>query len=83
DLFHGCWNRLLDAEFLCTYRHGIVIKCPDRLLGQVYPCIFTYSADYLKKVLIAMIKDMGSCPCQCCLMQKSSFEFLGLSRDMQ
>ncbi|KAG2744407.1 hypothetical protein P692DRAFT_201656837, partial [Suillus brevipes Sb2] len=83
DLFHGCWNHLLDADFLQAYRHGIVIKCPDGVLRRVFPRIFTYSADYPEKVLIATIKDMGSCPCPRCLIPKSSFDLLGLCRDMQ
>ncbi|KAG2054253.1 hypothetical protein BDR06DRAFT_884542, partial [Suillus hirtellus] len=74
---------LLDAEFLKAYRHGIVLQCPDGTLRRVFPCIFTYSADYPEKVLIAAIKDMGSCPCPCCLMPKATFDLLGLVKDMR
>jgi hypothetical protein len=35
------------------------------------------------RVLIATIKDMGSCPCPRCLMPKASFNLLGLFRDMR
>lgn len=35
------------------------------------------------RVLIASIKDMGSCPCPRCLMPKASFNLLGLFSDMQ
>ncbi|KAG2045982.1 hypothetical protein BDR06DRAFT_852944, partial [Suillus hirtellus] len=81
ELFQACWNVLLDADFLHAYCHGIVLMCPDRKLRRVFPRIFTYSADYPEKVLIATIKDMGSCPCPRCLVLKASFDLLGLFRD--
>jgi len=49
DLFHACWETLLDQEFLYAYRHGIVLKCADGIMRRVYPRIFTYSADYPEK----------------------------------
>ncbi|KAG2336252.1 hypothetical protein BDR05DRAFT_978825 [Suillus weaverae] len=83
ELFQGCWNILLDAEFISAYRHGLVLRCPDGISRRVFPRIFTYSADYPEKVLIATIKDMGSCPCPHCFVLKVSFGFLGLFRDMR
>ncbi|KAG2753045.1 hypothetical protein P692DRAFT_201706406 [Suillus brevipes Sb2] len=83
DLFHACWKQLLDAEFLHAYRHGVVLRCPDGIFRRVFPRIFTYSADYPEKVLIATIKDMGACPCPRCLMPKVSFDLVGLFKDMQ
>jgi Plavaka transposase len=99
DLFHACWKHLLDADFLEAYRHGIVLQCPDGILRRVFPRIFTYSADYPEKcarflshclninqccrVLIATIKDMGSCPCPRCLAPKASFDLMGLFKDIQ
>ncbi|KIK32237.1 hypothetical protein CY34DRAFT_47013, partial [Suillus luteus UH-Slu-Lm8-n1] len=82
DLFQSCWKHLLDAEFLHAYRHGIVLRCPDGILRRVFPRIFTYSADYPEKALIATIKDMGSCPCPRCFTPKASFDLLGMFRDM-
>jgi hypothetical protein len=35
------------------------------------------------RVLIATIKDMGSCPCPRCFVPKALFGFLGLFRDMR
>ncbi|KIK36743.1 hypothetical protein CY34DRAFT_93881 [Suillus luteus UH-Slu-Lm8-n1] len=83
ELFHACWEVLLDAEFLYAYRHGIVTKCADGIIRRVYPRIFTYSADYPEKALIATIKDMGLCPCPRCLMPKGLFSYLGLRKDMK
>ncbi|KAG2049009.1 hypothetical protein BDR06DRAFT_864585, partial [Suillus hirtellus] len=76
DLFHACWKHLLDVEFIYAYHHGIVLQCPDGVYGRVFPCIFTYSANYPEKILIATIKDMGSCPCPRCLLMKASFDLL-------
>ncbi|KAG1770346.1 hypothetical protein EV702DRAFT_1202394 [Suillus placidus] len=83
ELFHTCWNILLDQEFLYAYRHGIVLKCADGVMRRIFPRIFTYSADYPEKALIAMIKDMGLCPCPCCLIPKNIFSSLGLVKDMK
>ncbi|KAG2055077.1 hypothetical protein BDR06DRAFT_882917, partial [Suillus hirtellus] len=82
ELFHGCWDILLDEGFLHAYHHGIVLKCADGVLHRIFPQIFTYSANYPEKVLIATIKDMGSCPCPHCLTPKSMFTSLGLLKDM-
>lgn len=83
ELFHACWEILLDEDFLSAYRHGIILKCADGVTRRVYPRIFTYSADYPEKVLIATIKDMGLCPCPRCLTQKKLFSYLGLAKDMK
>jgi hypothetical protein len=55
ELFHACWEVLLDTEFLYAYRHGIVTKCADGLMRRVYPRIFTYSADYPEKYIFCCI----------------------------
>jgi hypothetical protein len=98
ELFHACWDTLLDEEFLHAYRHGMVLKCADGVLRRIFLHIFTYSADYPKKcvlsamtgnysmtfrVLIVTIKDMGSCPCPRCLTPKNMFISLGLHKDMK
>lgn len=49
ELFHACWDILLDKEFLHAYRHGIKVTCADGVLHRVFPCIFTYSANYPEK----------------------------------
>jgi hypothetical protein len=49
ELFHTCWDTLLDTDFLHSYRHGIVLKCADGVFRRVFPRIFTYSADYPEK----------------------------------
>ncbi|KAG2061143.1 hypothetical protein BDR06DRAFT_1049379 [Suillus hirtellus] len=83
ELFHACWDTLLDEKFLHAYKHGMVLKCADGVLRRIFPHIFTYSADYPEKVLIATIKDMGSCPCPRCLTPKNVFTSLGLRKDMK
>ncbi|KIK33529.1 hypothetical protein CY34DRAFT_99446 [Suillus luteus UH-Slu-Lm8-n1] len=78
ELFHAIWRILLDDEFLDAYKNGIVIKCHDGVQRRV----FTYSADYPEKVLIATIRDKGICPCPRCLLPKSHFGGIGLRADM-
>ena len=49
ELFHAVWKIILDDEFVEAYKNGIVIKCHDGVLCQVFPWIFTYLADYPEK----------------------------------
>ncbi|KIM60972.1 hypothetical protein SCLCIDRAFT_123103 [Scleroderma citrinum Foug A] len=83
ELFHAVWKIILDDEFVKAYKNGIVIKCHDGVLRHVFPWIFTYSADYPEKVLIATICDKGLYPCPRCLLPKSSFHRLGSLSDLK
>ncbi|KAF8231554.1 hypothetical protein L208DRAFT_1469280 [Tricholoma matsutake] len=49
ELLQEVWRLLLDDEFLHAYEHGIVLTCADGIQQQVYPCLFTYSANYPEK----------------------------------
>ncbi|KAF8835853.1 hypothetical protein BDN67DRAFT_992306 [Paxillus ammoniavirescens] len=70
ELFHAQWQELLDNEFIYAYTHGIVLTCCDGVKHCLFPRIFTYSADYPKKFLIATIRNLGTCPCPWCLIPK-------------
>ncbi|KAJ3750342.1 hypothetical protein DFH05DRAFT_1388622, partial [Lentinula detonsa] len=83
ELMHAVWRFLLDDEFVHAYKYGIVIKCFDAVERRVYPRFFTYSADYPEKVLLATIRDLGSCPCPRCLVPKSSLDQMGSKRDIK
>ncbi|KAG8905951.1 hypothetical protein FRC01_008188, partial [Tulasnella sp. 417] len=82
ELFHAVWSRLVqDPDFLEAYRHGIVIQCADGITRRIYPRIFTYSADYPERVLIATIRDLGHCPCPLCLVTLDQIALLGQVAD--
>ncbi|KAJ7704598.1 hypothetical protein B0H17DRAFT_921234 [Mycena rosella] len=81
ELMHQVWKLMLDDEFIEAYQHGIVIQCLDGVWRRVYPRIFTYSADYPEKVLLATIRDKGYCPCPRCLILKNSFDKMGFVHD--
>ncbi|KIK46533.1 hypothetical protein CY34DRAFT_62856, partial [Suillus luteus UH-Slu-Lm8-n1] len=81
ELFQAQWRVLLDPEFLEAYQHGIVILCCDGVRRRFYPRIFTYSADYPEKVLIATIRQLGGCPCPRCLVPMREVQNLGTSYD--
>ncbi|KIK11948.1 hypothetical protein PISMIDRAFT_121800, partial [Pisolithus microcarpus 441] len=83
ELFHAVWNLLLDEEFLRAYKNGVVVKCFDGKYRHVYPRIFTYSADYPEKILLATIRDKGYYPCLRCLIPKSNFWHVGLWNDIK
>ncbi|KJA20593.1 hypothetical protein HYPSUDRAFT_101131, partial [Hypholoma sublateritium FD-334 SS-4] len=81
ELMHAVWAVLLDAEFMHAYEHGIVIECPDGKSRRFYPQIFTYSADYPEKVLLATIRNLGSFPCPRCLVPKEKIPEIGTKND--
>ncbi|TDL20865.1 hypothetical protein BD410DRAFT_725117, partial [Rickenella mellea] len=83
ETMHGAWRMLLDDDFLHAYEHGMVVKCSDGITRRIYPRIFTYSADYPEKVLIATIRDKGRCPCPRCLIKKSDIPKLGMPGDVK
>ncbi|KAI0668987.1 hypothetical protein C8Q78DRAFT_933009, partial [Trametes maxima] len=83
ELFHGQWECMLDDEFVHAYEHGIVIDCMDGVRRRIYPRIFTYSADYPEKMLIATLRDKGRCPCPHCLVEFSTVDNLGTSTDQE
>ncbi|KAL6298277.1 hypothetical protein BKA93DRAFT_710038, partial [Sparassis latifolia] len=63
--------------------HGIVITCCDGVQRRFYPRIFTYSADYPEKILLASIRNMGQCPCPRCLIPLSRVHNIGKAMDMK
>ncbi|KAG9120337.1 hypothetical protein FRC07_004206 [Ceratobasidium sp. 392] len=60
ELFHACWAELLDADFLHAYHNGIVVKCGDGVFRRLFPCIFTYSADYPENTAVENILQSDS-----------------------
>ncbi|KIO20707.1 hypothetical protein M407DRAFT_29645 [Tulasnella calospora MUT 4182] len=83
ELMHEAWKKLLDPEFLSAYEHGTVVKCADGVTRRLFPRIFTYSADYPEKVLLATIRDFGRCPCPRCLILKEQIAALGTQSDKE
>ncbi|KAF8834278.1 hypothetical protein BDN67DRAFT_992701 [Paxillus ammoniavirescens] len=81
ELIHAIWRILLDDKFVEAYKNGILIKCHDGVVCRVYPRIFTYSADYPEKIILATIHDKGICPCPRYTIPKSSFGHLGFATD--
>ncbi|KAK7025783.1 hypothetical protein R3P38DRAFT_3316409 [Favolaschia claudopus] len=81
ELMHAIWCLLLDDEFLEAYEHGIVVECQDGVFRRFYPRIFTYSADYPEKVLLATIRNLGKAPCPRCYIRKEDIPDLGTVRD--
>ncbi|KAG8768938.1 hypothetical protein FRC12_005262 [Ceratobasidium sp. 428] len=83
ELMHSVMQELLDAEFLQAWQHGIKIKCADGITRRVFPRIFTYSADYPERVLLATIRDKGACPCPRCLVPLKHAHKMGTPSDMR
>ncbi|KAI9057376.1 hypothetical protein FKP32DRAFT_1745228 [Trametes sanguinea] len=83
ELFHGQWECIIDDEFVHAYAHGIVVDCIDGIRRRLYPRIFTYSADYPEKMLLATLRDKGRCPCPHCLITFDHIHELGTSEDSE
>ncbi|KAF8815986.1 hypothetical protein BYT27DRAFT_7185715 [Phlegmacium glaucopus] len=70
-------------SFIDAYEHGIVFKCADGVIRRIYPCFFTYAADYPEKVLLSTIRYLANCPCPRCFIQKSHIKDIGSHVDDQ
>ncbi|KAF8074608.1 hypothetical protein FPV67DRAFT_1559334 [Lyophyllum atratum] len=81
ETFHAQWEILLDDDFLTAWRHGILIQCGDGITHRIYPRIFTYSADYPEKSLIAGTRRNGLFPCPRCLIEKQQIRKMGTIPD--
>ncbi|KAJ3524831.1 hypothetical protein NM688_g8496 [Phlebia brevispora] len=81
ELMQAIWGLLLDDEFMHAYEHGIVIEFADGISRRVFPRIFTYSADYPEKVLLAIIRYLATCPCPRCLVLKAQISAMGTKVD--
>ncbi|KAH7917228.1 hypothetical protein BV22DRAFT_1026772, partial [Leucogyrophana mollusca] len=56
--------------------------CCDGIQRRFYPRIFTYSADYPEKILIATVRNLGGCPCPRCLIPMSRVPDMGKETDI-
>ncbi|KZP26571.1 hypothetical protein FIBSPDRAFT_781724, partial [Athelia psychrophila] len=81
SLFQAVWGELLDPEFVHCYEHGFTGMCSDGIVRRFYPRIFSYSADYPEKILIAGIRHMGKHPCPRCFVKRSDCDKIGLAAD--
>ncbi|KZS99358.1 uncharacterized protein LAESUDRAFT_668078, partial [Laetiporus sulphureus 93-53] len=82
ELFHAIWLLALDLDFMHAYEHRMLIQCGDGVLQQMFPRVFTYSADYPEKVLLACVRYLAQCPCPRCLTQKTDIANMGSHANM-
>ncbi|KAJ7210726.1 hypothetical protein GGX14DRAFT_363047 [Mycena pura] len=83
ELMHSIWRLLLDDEFHDAYEAGIVCMCEDGIQRRFFPRLFTYSADYPEKVLLASLRSLGARPCPRCMLPKEQIPELGTVNDMK
>ncbi|TBU36276.1 hypothetical protein BD309DRAFT_1073507, partial [Dichomitus squalens] len=60
----------------------VLIVCGDGVTRRVFPRIFTYSADYPEKCLVACLKTLARCACPDCTTDKCDFWKMGMKQDM-
>ncbi|TFK16819.1 hypothetical protein FA15DRAFT_606329 [Coprinopsis marcescibilis] len=83
EIYHEQWKIILSDELLHAMEHGIVLMCYDGVRRRFYPRIFTYSADYPEKVILATIRGSGAfCPCPRCLVKKEDLWKMGTAKDI-
>ncbi|KAG8697132.1 hypothetical protein FRC09_008057 [Ceratobasidium sp. 395] len=81
DMFQGCWEGVMDDEFVKACHEGIVTVCPDGVKRRVYPRIMSYSADYPEQALIGCVRVNGTHPSPQTLVLKQRIYKLGSSED--
>ncbi|THV04136.1 hypothetical protein K435DRAFT_649906, partial [Dendrothele bispora CBS 962.96] len=70
ELMQAIWALILDDELMHTYEHGLALQYSDGIMQRLFARFYTYSMDYLKKVLLATILCLGQCPCPHCFIEK-------------
>ncbi|KAE9384947.1 hypothetical protein BT96DRAFT_841397 [Gymnopus androsaceus JB14] len=81
EILQSIYGLIFDNEFMEAYDHGLVLKCANIVQRCLFPCLFTYSVDYIEKILIATICMLGSHPCVHCLVDKDQIDQLGTKSD--
>ncbi|KAH6902770.1 hypothetical protein BKA70DRAFT_1111955 [Coprinopsis sp. MPI-PUGE-AT-0042] len=81
EIYHAVWDLILDADFMHAYFHGFEWKFWDAIIRLVFPRVFTHSADYPEKLLIACLRYFATCPCPRCLMPKTMIYKVGSDWD--
>ncbi|KAE9393770.1 hypothetical protein BT96DRAFT_828701 [Gymnopus androsaceus JB14] len=81
EILQSIYGLIFDNEFMEAYDHGLVLKCVNIVQQCLFPCLFTYSADYIEKILIATTCMLGSHPCVHCLVDKDQIDQLGTKSD--
>ncbi|KAG2067650.1 hypothetical protein BDR04DRAFT_1129522 [Suillus decipiens] len=77
DIYTHCKHELMQAIW------ALLLDKEDGITQHVFPCFFTYSADYPEKILLACIKFLGECPCPCCLIKKEDVPKMGMKTDLK
>ncbi|KAN0088931.1 hypothetical protein V8E55_005988 [Tylopilus felleus] len=83
ELMQSIWRLLLNEEFVQAYHFGLIVECADKTVRRIFPQIYTYSADYPEKVLLACIRLLGQCLCPRCLAKKTDVSEMGTPADME
>ncbi|KAE9387588.1 hypothetical protein BT96DRAFT_960362 [Gymnopus androsaceus JB14] len=81
EILQSIYGLIFDNKFMEAYDHGLVLKCANIVQRCLFPRLFTYSADYIEKILFAKICMLGSHPCVHCLVDKDQIDQLGTKSD--
>ncbi|TRM67223.1 hypothetical protein BD626DRAFT_627628 [Schizophyllum amplum] len=83
ELMQAVWRLLLDDGVVESYEHGSIMHCADEIVRRAFLRFFSYSTDYVEKVLVVCLKFLGKCLCPRCMIEKKQVRELGMIRDMR
>ncbi|KAF5348418.1 hypothetical protein D9757_014394 [Collybiopsis confluens] len=81
EIPHAIYAELFDKDFMNAYRDGIILRCGNKVTRSMFPCLFTWSADYPEKMLLICCKCLGLHPCGECNISKDKIFCLGTVLD--
>ncbi|THU86733.1 hypothetical protein K435DRAFT_804863 [Dendrothele bispora CBS 962.96] len=80
EIMQAVWKLLMDTDFIHAHQHGFLEKCADSKIRRFFPRFFTYSADYMDRILLICMKFIAQCFCPGCLAKKSDWVQLTTSK---
>ncbi|THU84721.1 hypothetical protein K435DRAFT_687006 [Dendrothele bispora CBS 962.96] len=82
ELVHVILAFIFSPSFREAYLNGVEVQCIDGILRRLFPRLFSYSADYVEKVLLAAMMFLSEYPCPACMIQKHQISQIGTIPDM-
>ncbi|KAK7461457.1 hypothetical protein VKT23_008634 [Stygiomarasmius scandens] len=82
ELMHAVLAIIFNPAFREAYLKGVVVQCADKMLRRFFLRLFSYSCDYVEKVLLVAIMFLSDYPCPTCLVYKGNIRNLGMVYSM-
>ncbi|THV02952.1 hypothetical protein K435DRAFT_652343 [Dendrothele bispora CBS 962.96] len=83
ELVHAVLALIFSPPFRDAYVNGVKVQCVDSIMRRLFPRLFSYSADYVEKVLLAAMMFLSEYPCPTCLTKKDQIPDIGTINGMK